>query len=645
MNILFKGKILTEGGLRNIKNLSKRYDKAKIYFHQDLDGVTTALAMKNYLENNDIKVVDAEIIQYGDKEFAIKKPSAKGDIMPVLVDFAHGKPMFIIHTDHHDKQVGAEKNASTSFRPSRSNVETISQIVSPSDIFPNEDIKMISTVDSADFVNMGIKPEDVMTYIFQLDKEKELSRNKKIMALVTNKLLLAYKNKPNFLETLVLNSTPSLLNIYQNIVKLAKEEGYVSPDIMKSNLSNYIDKQKDSDNVSYLEDYGIIAQYGGGALFKPGAYDRYVPFKNFPEANFLVIAWPLGLLQASCNPFKANRELKGVNLGEIAQDVLKVFETALKNKMIAIDSIKYFAEKHKSFDENSVGFNYTDMIAMFEETEDGIQGLDSTPKGVSEDYTVDRWQQALKKVMDKPYSKLSEKEIKALKLLKVSGWDMIQANSGGHKCITNISGLQYFGKDGNIFLKEMSKEFVKQLKSKIKPSKNTIKKFITENGDSKFNDLYNQLWDKMMSNVCRKYTKDEAKAEDFCQNGFIKAYQNISKHDGKGSIEGWIARVIRNNILDELRKNKISFTNGNSDFNLDNIEDNVEEPNEEKYNINDIKKVLSNVSKAYKKVFELYYFENLKHKEIAEELGISINTSKTNLMKAKKKIKELLNKK
>ena len=468
MNILFKGKILTESGLRNIKKLSKRYDKAKIYFHQDLDGVTTALAIKDYLENNGIKVVDAEIIQYGDKEFAIKKPSAKGDIMPVLVDFAHGKPMFIIHTDHHDKQVGAEKNASTSFRPSRSNVETISQIVSPSDIFPNEDIKMISTVDSADFVNMGIKPEDVMTYIFQLDKEKELSRNKKIMALVTNKLLLAYKNKPNFLETLVLNSTPSLLNIYQNIVKLAKEEGYVSPDIMKSNLSNYIDKQKDSDNVSYLEDYGIIAQYGGGALFKPGAYDRYVPFKNFPEANFLVIAWPLGLLQASCNPFKANRELKGVNLGEIAQDVLKVFETPLKGKVITIDSIKYFAEKHKSFDENSVGFNYTDMVAMFEETEDGIQGLDSPPKGVSEDYTLDRWQQALKKVMDKPYSNLSEKEIKALKLLKVSGWDMIQANSGGHKCITNISGLQYFGKDGNIFLKEMAKEFVKQLKLMVR---------------------------------------------------------------------------------------------------------------------------------------------------------------------------------
>ena len=66
-------KILNETGLRNIKALADRYKKAKIYFHQDLDGVTTALAMKNYLENNGIEVVDSEIIQYGDKEFAVKE--------------------------------------------------------------------------------------------------------------------------------------------------------------------------------------------------------------------------------------------------------------------------------------------------------------------------------------------------------------------------------------------------------------------------------------------------------------------------------------------------------------------------------------------------------------------------------------------
>ena len=72
--------------------------------------------MKNYLDNNGIKVVDSEIIQYGDKEFAVKKQDAKGDTMPVLVDFAHGKPMFVVHTDHHDSQTGVEGDTSTSFR-------------------------------------------------------------------------------------------------------------------------------------------------------------------------------------------------------------------------------------------------------------------------------------------------------------------------------------------------------------------------------------------------------------------------------------------------------------------------------------------------------------------------------------------------
>jgi hypothetical protein len=391
--------------------------------------------------------------------------------MPVLVDFAHGKPMFVIHTDHHDKQVGAEKGASTSFRHSRSNVETISQIVSPKDIFPSEDIMMISTVDSADYARLGITPDEVMNYVFKLDKAKDLTQNKIAMALVTNKLLLAYKNKPKFLERLVMESTPSLKNIFLNIVKIAKEEGYASASEMKKNISDYIETQSKSENVKYDEEYGIISQYGGGSMFKPGSYDRYVPFKLYPEANFLVITWPLGLLQASCNPFKTGRELKGVNLGEIAQDVLAKHESELKSKIISIDTIKYFAEKNKEFGEESVGFNFNDMVAMFEDTENGIMGLNETPKGSSPDYTLDRWHSALKKLMSKPYKDLTDRELKALKMLSVTGWDMIQANSGGHKCITNISGLMYFGKDGVPFLKKFSEEFTNQLKVKIESGK------------------------------------------------------------------------------------------------------------------------------------------------------------------------------
>jgi len=212
-------KLLKESGLREINALAKRYPKAKIYFHQDLDGVATAIAMKKYLEDNGIKVVDSEIIQYGDKEFSVKKLEANGDTMPVLVDFAHGKPMFVVHTDHHDRQAGAEETGATSFRPSRSNVETISQIVSPKDIFPETDLRLISTVDSADYAKYNITPEQVINYLFKLDKDSDLRKNKFAMGLVLNKLLLAFKNKPKFLENLVMNAEPSLYSILNQIKK------------------------------------------------------------------------------------------------------------------------------------------------------------------------------------------------------------------------------------------------------------------------------------------------------------------------------------------------------------------------------------------------------------------------------------------
>jgi hypothetical protein len=294
--------LLKESGIRDINKLAKRYSKAEIYFHQDLDGVTTALAMKKYLEDNGIKVVDAHVIQYGDKEFSVKKNDAQGDIMPVLVDFAHGKPMFVIHTDHHDRQAGAEDTKSTSFRSSRSNVETISQVVSPNEIFSPEDIQLISMVDSANYAANEVTVDQVINYLFKLDKDKSLGKNKTALGLVANKLLLAFKNKPGFLEELVMVGTPSLMNLVTNIKRIMIEKGYATVPELQKNKEGYIDQMKNHHNVKI--EGNIIVQYGGGSMMKPGSYDRYTPFKNNPDADFLVIAWPLGLVQASCNPYK-----------------------------------------------------------------------------------------------------------------------------------------------------------------------------------------------------------------------------------------------------------------------------------------------------------------------------------------------------
>ena len=468
-----KRQLLKESGLRNINALSKRYNKAKIYFHQDLDGVTTALAMKHYLENNGIKVVDAEIIQYGDKEFAIKKLDANGDIMPVLVDFANGKPMFLIHTDHHDRQVGVEDNTSTNFKSSRSNVETISQTVSPNDIFTTDDIKLISMVDSADYASNDITPEEVMNYIFNIDKDKSLQRNKTAMGLVTNKLLLAFKNKPKFLETLVLKSKPSLLNILLTIRKIMVDNNYANQFMLDRNKEDYVEKMKTHKNV--MIDDGIIVQYGGGSMLMPGSYDRYTPFRNNPEADFLVIAWPLGLVQASCNPFKKERSLKGVNLGEIKDEVLGKWEKSLKTREIPLSTIKWISESGKDFNTESVGFTFKDFNAIYG---------DYFKKMVDGDEIL----KDIEVAMEKPFTNLSKEEQELLDKVTVNAWDFIQSNSGGHKCITNISGLNFMGRPtrppkGVIyrkandaveaapyikFTKMVQDEFVRVLKEKIK---------------------------------------------------------------------------------------------------------------------------------------------------------------------------------
>ena len=222
--------------------------------------------------------------------------------------------------------------------------------------------------------------------------------------------------------------TPSLLNIYQTIIKIANEEGYASSTDMKQNQEKYVDSQ--SKNPNLVLDGNIIIQYGGGALFKPGSYDRYTPFKLYPDADFLVTAWPMGLVQASCNPFKKERALKGINLADIAQEVLGKVEPQLREKMVPVSVIKRIGESKAK--EDSVGFNTSDLYALYKDH------LVNMPSSDNDYHSV------VSGIIDTPWSELSEKQKLILDKVSVSMWDVVQANSGGHKCITNIASLNFF---------------------------------------------------------------------------------------------------------------------------------------------------------------------------------------------------------
>ena len=179
---------LTESGIRDIKKLAKAHKEADLYFHQDLDGVTTAIAMKSYLERYGIKVVRAQYIQYGGREYAVDKP-LEGKLA-VIVDFAHGKPLIHIHTDHHDFQSGVASDTSVSFKKTPSNVVTLSQQVSPSDIFPPEDVDLINIVDSADFARNDIEVDRVLKTAFKFEPNSSVLKNRTDMGLVVNQVKL-----------------------------------------------------------------------------------------------------------------------------------------------------------------------------------------------------------------------------------------------------------------------------------------------------------------------------------------------------------------------------------------------------------------------------------------------------------------------
>jgi hypothetical protein len=437
--------------------------------------------MKKYLEDNGIKVVDAEVIQYGDQEWAIKKPEASGGVMPVLVDFAHGKPMFLIHTDHHDSQSGVEGDTSTSFKSARSNVETISGILSPKDLFPSGDIKLISTVDSANFRAMGISIDDVNNYIFNLDKGLPVEKNKMLMGLVTNKLLLAFKNKKGFLERLVLECEPSLISILNKIKQIMKEEGWSGVEELQVNREKYIEQMRGYGKKSYED--GIIIKDGGGSMIKPGSYDRYVSFKLHPDADFQVITWgSVGLLQVSCNPFKEQRGLKGIDLGEINRGILEGRKDELEQIKITANRLKKVAETSKKFvPGESVGFTAKDLVAFYGNT---LEGYNEIPRKFENflskkypDYErgLEEWKKIVNKTMSKPYVELSEFELAVLNSIYTTAYDVIKNNSGGHKCITNFQTSALGGGFGPYkttdFIKEIKDEFVQILKDRINAEK------------------------------------------------------------------------------------------------------------------------------------------------------------------------------
>ena len=150
--------------------------------------------------------------------------------------------------------------------------------------------------------------------------------------------------------------------------------------------------------------------------------------------------------------------------------------------------------------------------------------------------------------------------------------------------------------------------------------------------------LFDSYAGKMMT-VCRRYAGKSIAAEDLLQEGFIRIFKNLHQFEFKGSLEGWIRRIMVHSSLKYITK-KIHRIDHSELMENENVS--VSASAFSALSAQDLMKLIQSLPAGYKTVFNLYALEGFTHAEIAEKLGIQTSTSRSQLVKARKLLQKKL---
>jgi RNA polymerase sigma-70 factor (ECF subfamily) len=139
--------------------------------------------------------------------------------------------------------------------------------------------------------------------------------------------------------------------------------------------------------------------------------------------------------------------------------------------------------------------------------------------------------------------------------------------------------------------------------------------------------------------VCLRYSRTREEAVEIVNDGFIKIFTKLDKYSKGLSFKGWLRRVMINSSIDYFRKNEkhyhsLDISHGHYETAHDNILDKLAEE--------DIIAAIQRLPPSYRMVFNLFIIEGYKHEEIANQLNISVGTSKSNLAIARNKLQKIL---
>lgn len=153
-------------------------------------------------------------------------------------------------------------------------------------------------------------------------------------------------------------------------------------------------------------------------------------------------------------------------------------------------------------------------------------------------------------------------------------------------------------------------------------------------------ELYKH-YNRAMYNVClRMLGNNEHDAEDILQVSFVQIFKKIDTFRFESAIGAWIKRIVVNNCINFLKKRKLQFSEW--DAKIDPVDESTEPPVSANVQVKHIKQAMTQLSDGYRTVFSLYALEGYDHQEIANILGVSEATSKSQYCRARKRLKEIL---
>jgi RNA polymerase sigma-70 factor, ECF subfamily len=176
------------------------------------------------------------------------------------------------------------------------------------------------------------------------------------------------------------------------------------------------------------------------------------------------------------------------------------------------------------------------------------------------------------------------------------------------------------------------------MKSEIMTDEDLVKECVS--GSSVAQKKFYDMFARKMMGVCLRYTNNYEEAQDVLQDAFVKIYNKLPDFQSKGSLEGWVRRIMVNTALDAYRKAKKHQSNVDVDtvgYMLDSEDYTIES-----INAQDLLKIIQSIPEGYRVVFNLFAIEGYSHKEIADRLGVTESTSKSQYSRAKKMLRKIL---